>query len=404
MRSRGGRGGDFEKMSQIAQPTEDQITEALRSVIDHELRRSIVELEMVRSIEIHPEGRVDVVVSLTTPGCPIRAQFERAVAENVGKLEGVTSVGVGFDVLSDGEKQGLQQKLGRPGGLPEGALAQVKNVICVASGKGGVGKSTMTANLAAALTAEGKRAGALDCDVYGYSIPRMLGVNSRPEVNAERKIMPLDSPSGVKVMSIGFFVEENAAVVWRGPMLHKAIQQFLEDVDWGELDYLLLDLPPGTGDVSMTLAQLLPQAKILVVTTPQPAAQTVAARAAEMASKVDLEMLGVIENMSAFTAPDGQRFTIFGEGGGQVLADELGVPLLGKVPLEEALREHADAGDPLVTAEPDAGASIAIRQAARGIIAAIPVELPLMQAVAADMPVAPVALGGTELPVVQAGG
>ncbi|HEX2388433.1 MAG TPA: P-loop NTPase [Solirubrobacterales bacterium] len=388
----------------MALPTEDQITEALRSVIDPELRRSIVELEMVRSLDIHPDGRVDVVVSLTTPGCPIRAQFERAVVDNVSKVAGVTSVGVGFDVLSDTEKQGLQQKLGRPGGLPEGALAKVKNVICVASGKGGVGKSTMTANLAAALTAEGKRAGALDCDVYGYSIPRMLGVNSRPEVNAERKIMPLDSPSGVKVMSIGFFVEENAAVVWRGPMLHKAIQQFLEDVDWGELDYLLLDLPPGTGDVSMTLAQLLPQAKILVVTTPQPAAQTVAARAAEMASKVDLEMLGVIENMSAFTAPDGQRFTIFGEGGGQVLADELGVPLLGKVPLEEALREHADAGDPLVTAEPDAGASIAIRQAARGIIAAIPVELPLMQAVAADMPVAPVALGGTELPVVQAGG
>ena len=388
----------------MAPPTEDQITEALRSVIDPELRRSIVELEMVRSLDIHPDGRVDVVVSLTTPGCPIRAQFERAVVDNVSKVAGVTSVGVGFDVLSDTEKQGLQQKLGRPGGLPEGALAKVKNVICVASGKGGVGKSTMTANLAAALTAEGKRAGALDCDVYGYSIPRMLGVNSRPEVNAERKIMPLDSPSGVKVMSIGFFVEENAAVVWRGPMLHKAIQQFLEDVDWGELDYLLLDLPPGTGDVSMTLAQLLPQAKILVVTTPQPAAQTVAARAAEMASKVDLEMLGVIENMSAFTAPDGQRFTIFGEGGGQVLADELGVPLLGKVPLEEALREHADAGDPLVTAEPDAGASIAIHQAARGIIAAIPVELPLMQAVAADMPVAPVALGGTELPVVQAGG
>ena len=388
----------------MAQPTEDQVTEALRSVIDPELRRSIVELEMVRSIEIHPEGRVDVVVSLTTPGCPIRAQFERAVAENVGKLEGVTSVGVGFDVLSDSEKQGLQQKLGRPGGLPEGALAQVKNVICVASGKGGVGKSTMTANLAAALTAEGKSAGALDCDVYGYSIPRMLGVNNRPEVNAERKIVPLESPSGVKVMSIGFFVEENAAVVWRGPMLHKAIQQFLEDVDWGELDYLLLDLPLGTGDVSMTLAQLLPQARILIVTTPQPAAQTVAARAAEMAAKVDLELLGVIENMSGFTAPDGQRFTIFGEGGGQTLADELDVPLLGKVPLEEALREHSDAGDPLAISEPDAAASIAIRDAARGIIAATPVELPLMQAVAADMPVAPAPLGGTELPVVQAGG
>ena len=388
----------------MAAPTQEQVTEALRSVIDPELRRSIVELEMVRSIEIHADGRVDVVVSLTTPGCPIRAQFERAVVENVGAVEGVTSVGVGFDVLTESEKAGLQQKLGRTGGLPEGALAQVKNVICVASGKGGVGKSTMTANLAAALVAEGKSAGALDCDVYGYSIPRMLGVNSKPEVNAERKIVPLESASGVKVMSIGFFVEENAAVVWRGPMLHKAIQQFLEDVDWGELDYLLLDLPPGTGDVSMTLAQLLPQARFLIVTTPQPAAQSVAARAAEMAKKVDLEVLGVIENMSGFTAPDGRRFTIFGEGGGQALADDLDVPLLGKVPLEEALREHADGGDPLATAAPAAAASIAIRDAARGIIAATPVELPLMEAVAAAAPPAAAPIGGTELPVVQAGG
>ena len=384
-------------------PTQDQVTEKLRGVIDPELRRSIVELGMVRSIEIKDDGRVDVVVSLTTAGCPIRAHFEGAVRQLVGELDGVTAVGVGFDVLSDEEKGNLQQTLGR-NKLPQGALAKVKNVICVSSGKGGVGKSTMTANLAAALTAEGKSAGALDCDVYGYSIPRMLGVNNRPEVNAERKILPIESPSGVKVMSIGFFVEENAAVVWRGPMLHKAIQQFLEDVDWGELDYLLLDLPPGTGDVSMTLAQLLPQARILIVTTPQPAAQSVAARAAEMAAKVDLELLGVIENMSGFTAPDGQRFTIFGEGGGQTLADELDVPLLGKVPLEEALREHSDAGDPLAISEPDAAASIAIRQAARGIIAATPVELPLMQAVAADMPAAPAPLGGTELPVVQAGG
>jgi len=380
------------------------VTEALRAVIDPELRRSIVELGMVRSIDVHEDGRVDVVVSLTTPGCPIRSQFEQAVVENVGPIEGVTSVGVGFDVLSDSEKQGLQQKLGRPGGLPEGALAQVKNVICVASGKGGVGKSTMTANLAAALAAEGKPTGALDCDVYGYSIPRMLGVNDRPEVNGERKIIPVEAAGGVKVMSIGFFVEENAAVVWRGPMLHKAIQQFLEDVDWGALDYLLLDLPPGTGDVSMTLAQLLPQARILVVTTPQPAAQTVAARAAEMAGKVDLELMGVIENMAGFTTPDGQRFSIFGEGGGQTLADSLGVPLLTSVPLEEALREHADSGTPLVVAEPGAPASIAIRQAARGIIAQTPVELPLMEAVAADVPAFAPAIGGTELPVVQAGG
>jgi ATP-binding protein involved in chromosome partitioning len=386
-------------MSAVALPTKEQVTEALQGVIDPELRRNIVELGMVRSVQIADDGRVEVVVSLTTPGCPIRSHFQNAVAERVGELEGVTGVGVGFDVLSNEEKGHLQQTLGRQR-LPEGALAQVKNVVCVASGKGGVGKSTMTANLAAALQAERHSAGALDCDVYGYSIPRMLGVNSKPEVNAERKIVPLTAPSGVKVMSIGFFLEENAAVVWRGPMLHKAIQQFLEDVDWGELDYLLLDLPPGTGDVSMTLAQLLPQEKILIVTTPQPAAQSVARRSAEMAEKVDLELLGVIENMSAFTGPDGQRVTIFGEGGGQLLADELDVPLIGKVPLSEELREAADAGTQLVLEQPNAPAAQAIRDAARGIVAATPQELPVMQAPPpAAMPEP--ALSGTELPVVQ---
>jgi ATP-binding protein involved in chromosome partitioning len=383
----------------MAQPSKEQINEKLAAVIDPELRRSIVELGMVRSIEIRDDGLVQVVVSLTTPGCPIRNHFQQAVVQNVAELQGVNRVEVGFDVLSDGEKSDLQQKLGR-GKLPDGALAQVKNVICVASGKGGVGKSTMTANLAAALHAEGHPVGALDCDVYGYSIPRMLGVNRKPDVSPERKIIPPASPAGPKVMSIGFFVEENAAVVWRGPMLHKAIQQFLEEVAWDELDYLLLDLPPGTGDVSMTLAQLLPQAKILIVTTPQPAAQSVAARAAEMANKVDLEVMGVIENMSAFTGPDGERVAIFGEGGGQLLADELDVPLLAKVPLEADLREHADEGSPLVVDEPDAPASQTIRQAARGIIAQTPVELPVMGAVAAAGP-APAAISGTELPVVQ---
>ena len=382
-------------------PSQDQVNDALRAVIDPELRRSIVDLGMVRSIDIAESGHVDVMVSLTTAGCPIRNHFETAVAKNVGALDGVTGVGVTFDVLSDDEKTNLQQALGR-GKLPEGALAQVKNVICVASGKGGVGKSTLTANLAASLQAEGHTAGALDADVYGYSIPRMLGVNRKPDVNGQRKILPLEGPAGVKVMSIGFFVEENAAVVWRGPMLHKAIQQFLEDVDWGELDYLLLDLPPGTGDVSMTLAQLLPQAKILIVTTPQPAAQSVARRAAEMAGKVDLELLGVVENMAGFTTPDGQRFTIFGEGGGQSLADELEIPLLGKVPLSEELRTHADAGEPLVLSEPDAPASQAIRATARGIVAATPQELAVLQseppAMAAAAPI-----GGTELPVVQSG-
>jgi ATP-binding protein involved in chromosome partitioning len=379
-------------------PSKEQVTEKLTAVIDPELRRSIVELGMVRSIDIHAEGRVEVVVSLTTPGCPIRSHFQQAVAQRVSELDGVKAVEVGFDVLSDDEKSGLQEKLGRRK-LPEGALAQVKNVICVASGKGGVGKSTMTANLAAALVAEGHSAGALDCDVYGYSIPRMLGINRKPDVSPERKIIPPVSPAGPKVMSIGFFVEENAAVVWRGPMLHKAIQQFLEDVAWDELDYLLLDLPPGTGDVSMTLAQLLPQAKILIVTTPQPAAQSVASRAAEMAAKVDLEVLGVIENMSAFTGPDGERVAIFGEGGGQLLADELDVPLLAKVPLAGELREHADEGRPLVTEHPDAPASQMIREAARGIVAATPTELPVMQASSAPAQ-PPAGVSGTELPVI----
>jgi ATP-binding protein involved in chromosome partitioning len=364
-------------------PSEPQIRDSLRAVIDPELRRDIVELDMVRSIDVREGGVVDVMVSLTTPGCPIRSHFQTGVAEAVGKLDGVERVNVAFDVLSDQEKSALQQKLGR-GRLPEGALAQVSDVLCIGSGKGGVGKSTVTANLAAALAAEGKRVGVLDADVWGYSQPRMLGLGAeRPKVNAQRKIVPLETHAGVKVMSIGFFLEEDAAVVWRGPMLHKALQQFLEDVDWGVLDHLLVDLPPGTGDVSMTLAQLLPQAKFLIVTTPQAAAQKVARRSAEMATKVSLEIAGVVENMSAFVTPSGERYPIFGEGGGQLLADEIDVPLLGKVPLTMPLREQADAGVPLVLSDPDDPAAQALRQTARGIIALSPVELPVMQEPAA---------------------
>ena len=226
-------------------PTRDQVLEALKVVIDPELRRDIVELEMVRAIEIRDGGAVDVTVSLTTPGCPIKNHFETAVADAVRSLDGVTAVNVGFDVLTDQEKAGLQRKLGRPGGLPEGALAQVYDVWCIGSGKGGVGKSSLTVNLAAALAAEGKKVGVLDADVWGYSIPRMLGLGAeRPKVSAERKILPLEA-HGLKVMSIGFFLDEDEAVVWRGPMLHKALTQFLEDVAWGELDHLLIDLPPG---------------------------------------------------------------------------------------------------------------------------------------------------------------
>lgn len=359
-------------------PTEEQVRESLRPVIDPELRRSIVELGMVRSVEIKPDGAVNVVVSLTIAGCPVRSHFETAVGDAVRTLPGVTAVNVGFDVLSAEEKSALQAKLGR-GGLPEGALAQVRNVICVGSGKGGVGKSTMTANLAAALAVEGHKVAVVDCDVYGYSIPRMLGVQDRPKVSDDRKLLPPEAAGGVKVMSIGFFIEQNAAVVWRGAMLHKAIQQFLEDVEWGELDYLLLDLPPGTGDIAMTLAQLLPQSKFVIVTTPQPAAQTVAKRSADMSKKVNIEVLGVIENMSGFTTPGGERFAIFGEGGGQQLADEIDVPLLAKVQISETLREHADAGTPLVVSDPDDPAAQAIRQAARGIVSMTPLELPMLQ-------------------------
>jgi ATP-binding protein involved in chromosome partitioning len=361
-------------------PTSEQVREALRSVIDPELRRDIVELEMVRLIDVHPNGVVDVTVSLTTPGCPIRSHFETGVSQAIRELEGVTGVNVSFDVLSGDEKAALGRKLGRAG-LPEGALAQVKNVICIGSGKGGVGKSSVTANLAAALAADGKKVGVLDADVWGYSQPRMLGVGSeRPRVNDERKLIPITAHDGIGVMSIGFFVEQDAAVVWRGPMLHKALQQFLEDVAWGELDYLLIDLPPGTGDVSMTLAQLLPQAKFLIVTTPQPVAQKVAARSAEMAGKLKLEIAGVIENMSGFVTPGGERFQIFGEGGGQLLAEQLDVPLLAKIPLTMPLREQSDSGLPLVMANPDDPAAQALRHAARGLIALSPIELPVMQA------------------------
>jgi ATP-binding protein involved in chromosome partitioning len=358
--------------------TDEQILKALEVVIDPELRKSIVELGMVRSIEQADDGKVAVIVSLTTAGCPIRNHFETAVAEAVGALDGVTGVSVSFDVLSDTEKGELQRKLGR-GSLPEGALAQVSNVVCIGSGKGGVGKSTITANIAAALAAEGKRVGVLDADVWGYSIPRMFGVTGRPPVSPERKIMPLEA-GGVKIMSIGFFVEEDAAVVWRGPMLHKALTQFLEDVEWGQLDFLLVDLPPGTGDVSMTLAQLLPQAQFVIVTTPQQTAQKVARRSADMANKVNLEVAGVIENMAGFVTPDGERYQIFGEGGGQELADEIQVPLIAKVPLTMPLREQADAGVPLVISDPDDPAAQAIRQAARGLIAIFPAELPMLQA------------------------
>ena len=367
-------------------PTKEQVTEALKAVIDPELHHDIVKLGMVRAIDIHENGIVDVVVSLTTPGCPIRSHFQNGVMEAVAALDGVREVNVGFDVLSADEKQSLSQRLGRGGGpLPQGSLARVANVICIGSGKGGVGKSTVTVNLAAALSAEGKQTAVMDADVWGYSIPRMLGVHGKPMISSERKIIPLDSHGGIKAISIEFFLDsQDQAITWRGPMLHKAIRQFLEDVEWGELDYLLIDLPPGTGDVTMTLAQLLPQSKFVIVTTPQDAAQKVAARAADTALRYDIEVLGIVENMYG---------EVFGEGGGQTLADQLDVPLLGKIPLTEDLRRASDEGRPLVLQDPDHAASQALFHAARGIIAATPEQIYVL-----STPIPP-AITGTPLPM-----
>ncbi|WP_249011657.1 Mrp/NBP35 family ATP-binding protein [Conexibacter sp. DBS9H8] len=368
-------------------PTRDQVYTALGSVIDPELHKDIVTLGMVRNVEIHANGVIDVTVALTTAGCPIRDHFQNGVNSAIRAIDGVTGVNLTFDVLSDQEKQALRGKLGRAT-LPEGALAEVAHVICVGSGKGGVGKSSVTANLAAALSRAGKSVGVMDADVWGYSQPRMFGLSGgRAHANAARKIEPLVGPEGIKVVSIGFFVEEEAAVVWRGPMLHKALQQFLEDVEWGRLDYLLIDLPPGTGDVSMTLAQLLPQAKFIIVTTPQAVAQTVARRSAEMATKLELEICGVIENMSGFTNPEGVSYPIFGEGGGRLLAEDLDVPLLAQVPLTLALREQSDGGLPVVFSAPEDAAAVALTSAAKRLIAMDTAVLPMASVAAPAKPV-----------------
>src|SRR5215210_7872979 len=301
------------------QPTPEQITEALGKVIDPELKKPVTELGMVRDVNV--EGsHIAVTIALTVPGCPLRHSFEEQMRRELIPLPGIETVSTEFDVMSPDEKAALTARL--RGGVNERtkgiSLDRSTRVIAVASGKGGVGKSTLTANLAAALDRLGHRTGVLDADVYGHSIPHMLGVHQRPVV-VDRMIVP-PVRGDLKLMSIGFFLEDNAPVMWRGPMLHKALEQFLSDVHWGELDMLVVDMPPGTGDVSISLGQLLPRAEAVVVTTPQPAAQQVAVRAAVMAQKTNMRLLGVIENMSG---------EIFGSGGGQALASDLGVPLLG---------------------------------------------------------------------------
>jgi ATP-binding protein involved in chromosome partitioning len=345
------------------QPSREQITEALGRVIDPELKKPVTELGMVRQVDVSGD-HVAVTIALTVPGCPLRSSFEDQVRRELLPLAGVETVSLDFDVMSPEEKAALTTRL--RGGVSQRSkgisVDRSTRVVAVASGKGGVGKSTLTANLAAAFARLGKRTGVLDADVYGHSIPHMLGVNQRPVV-VDRMIVP-PVRDELKLMSIGFFLEDNAPVMWRGPMLHKALEQFLSDVHWGELDMLLVDMPPGTGDVSISLGQLLPRAEALVVTTPQPAAQQVAVRAAQMAAKIEMRLLGAVENMSYLV---GTGDELFGSGGGEALAAEIGVPLLGKIPLDPALREAADRGEPLVWERPDAEGSRAIVQLAEAI-------------------------------------
>src|SRR6476469_1936461 len=328
----------------------DEVLKALEQVIDPELRRPVTELDMVRDLELH-DGVVALTIVLTVAGCPLRDSFEQQVEQAFAGIAGVTGVELSFDVMTPEERQALTRKL--RGGAPDEGVIRIPadcRVIAVASGKGGVGKSSLSANLAVAFSARGHEVGLLDADIYGHSIPHILGIHQKP-VAVDQMIVP-PVKDGLKLMSIGFFLEtSNEPVMWRGPMLHRALEQFLTDVHWGEIDTLVVDMPPGTGDVSISLGQLLPRAEVVVVTTPQKLAQDVAARAAAMAQKTNMRLLGVVENMSG---------DVFGSGGGEELADELGVALLGTVPLDPALREQGDAGAPVVSAQPEAESAQAI--------------------------------------------
>jgi ATP-binding protein involved in chromosome partitioning len=349
--------------------TEAQVLDVLRPVEDPELHRSIVDLGMVRNIDI-TGGDISVLVALTIAGCPLRSEIDRRVSTALRELPEVTGTAIEFTVMTDDERAELRERLhGNPAAtagsqqahghaegraIPFADPSSKTRVLLVASGKGGVGKSSVTTNLAVALAQRGESVAIVDADVWGFSIPRMLGVDRPPTVIDEMLIPP--EAHGVRCISMGFFAREDQPVIWRGPMLHKALEQFLTDVYWDEPDYLIVDLPPGTGDISLSLAQFLPRAEVYVVTTPQPAAQRVAQRAAFMAHKVKLEVKGVIENMSWFTGDDGKRYELFGAGGGQDLAERLEVPLLGKVPMSPALREGADSGHPLMVEQPDSEA------------------------------------------------
>jgi ATP-binding protein involved in chromosome partitioning len=361
-------------------PTQAEVLEALRPVEDPEIHQSIVDLDMVRGIAVEG-GRVGVTVALTVAGCPLRAEITQRVTDAVAALAGVDHVDVDLTVMTDEERAALAVKLhgghshgdGHAPGEPDHGHEHRPNpftdsrtrVLAIASGKGGVGKSSVTTNLAVALAQRGHRVAAVDADVWGFSMPRMLGID-RPPTVIDDVIVPPEA-NGVALISMGFFAREDQPVVWRGPMLHKALEQFLTDVHWGEPDFLVVDMPPGTGDIALSMAQFLPRAEVVIVTTPQPAAQKVAQRAAYMARKVNLQVIGVIENMSWFRCDHDTSYALFGEGGGKELADQLEVPLLGQIPLVPELRAGGDDGFPIVVANPDDEAAIAFRSIAERV-------------------------------------
>ena len=358
----------------MPQVSSDALHAALETVIDPEIRKPVTELDMVESVVADEAGHVAVTILLTVAACPLKDKLTTDTTEALARVAGVTGVTVTLGVMSDEQRGELKTKL--RGGVAEREVpfarpGSLTRVYAVASGKGGVGKSSVTANLAASLAQQGLRVGVVDADIYGFSIPRMLGVEGRP-TQVDDMILPPVSHD-VKVISIGMFVPGNQPVVWRGPMLHRALQQFLADVFWGDLDVLLLDLPPGTGDIAISTAQLVPGAEILVVTTPQQAAAEVAERAGAIALQTHQRVTGVIENMSWLELPDGTRQEIFGSGGGRDVAESLTraigaeVPLLGQIPLDTRLRIGADSGMPVVLGEPDSPAAVALRGIAKGL-------------------------------------
>jgi ATP-binding protein involved in chromosome partitioning len=362
-------------MTHVALPTVEAITAALATVKDPEIHRPITELGMVDDVTVADDGSVDVKILLTTAGCPLKDRITSDVTTALDGVAGVTGVRVALDVMSDEQKQALRSTLQGGREVRQISFAQpgsLTRAYAIASGKGGVGKSSTTVNLAVALAGDGLTVGVVDADVYGHSMPRMLGIETPPSV-VDGMIVPPEA-YGVKVVSAGMFVEGNRPIAWRGPMLHRALEQLLADVYWGDLDILLLDLPPGTGDIAISTAQLLPSAELIVVTTPQLAAREVAERAGSIATQTNQRLAGVIENMAGLPCPHcGEMIDVFGAGGGQAVADSLShilgspVPLLGSVPIDPRVRAGGDSGRPIVIDDPEADASVALRAIATAL-------------------------------------